>query len=160
MIHSPAALWHERQRFFPAVLAVAFSALLIVLQSGLLLGFFSLKSVPIDHAGADLWVGHPAVRSVDLARPIPGHWLERIAGQPGVRRTEPYLLAFVVLNRPDGESESCVLIGCRLDCESLGAIRELTPQLRSKLTEQMALVADDSDLGQLGRSQAGDFAEV
>lgn len=46
MIHSPAALWHKRQRFFPAVLAVAFSALLIVLQAGLLLGFFSLKSVP------------------------------------------------------------------------------------------------------------------
>lgn len=160
MIHSPAALWHERQRFFPAVLAVAFSALLIVLQSGLLLGFFSLKSVPIDRAAADLWIAHPAVRSVDLARPIPEHWLERIAGQPGVTRTEPYLLAFVVLNRPDGESESCLLIGCRLDEDSLGAVRELTPQLRRKLTEPMTLVGDDSDLGQLGRSSAGDFAEI
>jgi len=160
MIHSPAALWHERQRFFPAVLAVAFSALLIVLQSGLLLGFFSLKSVPIDQADADLWIAHPAVRSVDLARPIPDHWRERILGQPGVTRAEPYLLAFVVLHRPDGESESCLLIGCRLDEESLGAIRALTPELRRRLSEPMTLVGDDSDLGQLGRSEAGDRAEV
>jgi putative ABC transport system permease protein len=160
MIHSPAALWHERQRFFPAVLAVAFSALLIVLQSGLLLGFFSLKSVPIDQADADLWIGHPAVRSVDLARPIPEHWLERVAGQPGVTRAEPYLLAFVVLNRPDGESESCLLIGCRLDAESLGAVHALTPELRQKLSEPMTLVGDDSDLGQLGLSKGGDFAEI
>jgi putative ABC transport system permease protein len=160
MIHSPAALWHERQRFFPAVLAVAFSALLIVLQAGLLLGFFSLKSVPIDHAAADVWVGHPDVRSVDLGPPIPDRWLERLVAQPGVTRAEPYLLAFVVLNRPNGESDSCLLIGARLDEESLGAIRELTPELRRKLTEPMTLAVDESDLGHLGKSESGDYAEV
>jgi putative ABC transport system permease protein len=163
MIHSPAALWHERQRFAPAVLAVAFSALLIVLQSGLLLGFFSLKSIPIDQADAGLWIGHPAVQSVDLGRPIPERWLERVAAQPEVTRTEPYLMAMVVLNRPDGESEACILIGARLDDESLGAIRGLTPELRRKLTEPMTLAADQSDLGQLGRGAGGlgdDHAEI
>jgi putative ABC transport system permease protein len=159
MIHGPAALWHERQRFFPAVLAVAFSALLIVLQAGLLLGFFSLKSVPIDQAEADLWIGHPAVRSVDLARPIPQHWRTRVLSQPGVTRADDYVLAFVVLNRPDGESESCLLIGCRLDANSLGAVRALTPELREKLVQPMTLVGDDSDLGGLGRS-GEDFAEI
>src|SRR6516162_11902176 len=98
MIHAPAALWHERQRFFPAVLAVAFSALLIVLQAGLLLGFFSLKSVPIDQANADLWIGHPDVHSVDLARPIPENWRTHVLSQPGVTRADAYVLAFVVLN--------------------------------------------------------------
>ena len=86
MIHAPAALWHERQRFFPAVLAVAFSALLIVLQAGLLLGFFSLKSVPIDQADANLWIAHPAVRSVDLARPIPEQWRMRVLSRRGIMR--------------------------------------------------------------------------
>src|SRR5262249_32794931 len=130
------------------------------LQAGLLLGFFSLKSIPIDQAAADLWIGHPAVLSVDLGRPIPERWLERIAGQPEVVRAQPYLMALVVLNRPDGESESCILIGSRLDEESLGAIRELTPQLRQKLTEPLTLAADESDLGQLGRGEQGDYAEV
>src|SRR5438105_14563497 len=99
MIHSPRALWHQRQRFLPAVLAVAFSALLIILQAGLLLGFFSLKSVPIDRAAAHFWVAGPHVRSVDLGRPIPELWTERLAGQPEVTRTEGYLLNFLVLHK-------------------------------------------------------------
>jgi putative ABC transport system permease protein len=159
MIHAPAALWHERQRFFPAVLAVAFSALLIVLQAGLLLGFFSLKSVPIDQANADLWIGHPDVHSVDLARPIPENWRTHVLSQPGVTRADAYVLAFVVLNRR-GESESCLLIGCRLDADSLGAIHALTPVLREKLVQPMTLVGDDSDLGGLGRDDGDEFAEV
>src|SRR5947209_5666368 len=133
MIHSPRALWHQRQRFLPAVLVVAFSALLIILQAGLLLGFFSLKSIPIDHASADVWVGHPAVRSVDVSRPVPERWLERVAGQPEVERIESLLVTFLTLNKPDGQTETCMLIGSRLDSESLGAVSELTPQLRQRL---------------------------
>src|SRR5262249_25741766 len=100
------------------------------------------------------------VRSVDLGRPIPERWLERLLAQPGVTRAEPYLIAFVVLNRPDGQSESCLLIGCRLDSESLGALHELNPTLRRQLTEPMTLAADESNLGQLGRNPDGDYAEV
>ena len=42
MSYSLAPLWYERQRFLPGVLAVGFSALLIALQCGLLLGLFSI----------------------------------------------------------------------------------------------------------------------
>jgi putative ABC transport system permease protein len=160
VIHSPAALWHERQRFLPAVLAVAFSALLIILQAGLLLGFFSLKSIPIDRAPADLWVAHEAVRSVDLGRPIPENWLERLEAQHEVVRAEPYLISFIVLRKPDGESETCLLIGSRLDSEALGAIRELTPALRQRLTEPGTVVADDTNLGEFGRDGREDVAET
>ena len=46
MLHAPAALWYERHRYLPAVLAVGFSALLIVLQFGLhLLGFIRKRNV-------------------------------------------------------------------------------------------------------------------
>jgi putative ABC transport system permease protein len=160
VIHSPAALWHERQRFLPAVLAVAFSALLIILQAGLLLGFFSLKSIPIDQAPADLWIAHPAVQSVDLGRPIPEKWTERVASQPEVVRTEPYIMRFVVLHKPDGESEQCLVIGSRLDDEALGAIRELSSPLRERLTEPGSVVADESDLGEFGRGGREDVGEA
>src|SRR5260370_29000988 len=75
MCYSLATLWHERNRFLPGVLAVAFSALLIALQGGLLLGLFSITSLPIDHSSADLWVGNPEVLSVDLGRTIPEAWV-------------------------------------------------------------------------------------
>src|SRR6202011_5608169 len=70
-------LWHERSRFLTGVLAVAFSALLITVQCGMLLGVFSIMSLPVDHAArefkggeaVDVWVGHPTVLSVDLGLP-------------------------------------------------------------------------------------------
>jgi putative ABC transport system permease protein len=160
MIHSPRALWHQRQRFLPAVLVVAFSALLIILQAGLLLGFFSLKSIPIDYAAADIWVAHPAVRSVDVSRPFPEKWLERVATQPEVVRTETLLMTFLTLNKPDGQSETCMLIGSRLDGDALGAVSQLTPELRQRLTEPGTFVADETDLGSFGRPGSPDIAEA
>jgi putative ABC transport system permease protein len=68
--YSLAILWRSKQRFVAAVVAVAFSALLINLQCGLLLGIFSLTSIPIDHSRADIWMGSPKLLSVDLG-PIP-----------------------------------------------------------------------------------------
>ncbi len=56
MSYSLTTLWYERNRFMPGILAVAFSALLIALQCGLLLGLFSITSIPIDHTPADIWV--------------------------------------------------------------------------------------------------------
>src|SRR3954452_16804592 len=70
MSYALTTLWYERNRFLPGILAVAFSALLIALQCGLLLGLFSITSIPIDHTRADVWVSAPAVLSVDLGRPI------------------------------------------------------------------------------------------
>ena len=61
MFYVLAILWHERQRFLPGVLAVAFSALLIALQCGLLLGLFSVTSIPVDRSAADIWIGAPHV---------------------------------------------------------------------------------------------------
>src|SRR5437764_12476917 len=93
-------IWQERQRFLPAVMGVAFSALLIALQGGLLLGLLTLMSTPVDHASADLWVGHPEVRSVDLGRPIPEAWQDRLAMQPEVRRVDPCVEGFASCMRP------------------------------------------------------------
>ena len=79
MSYSLATLWYERQRYLPGVLAVAFSALLIALQCGLLLGLFSITSIPIDHTHADIWMGAPKVLSVDLGEPIREGMFARLA---------------------------------------------------------------------------------
>src|SRR5437868_6009700 len=102
MSYSLATLWYERQRFLPGILAVAFSALLIALQFGLLLGLFSITSIPIDHTRADIWVGAPEVLSVDLARPIPESYLARVAAEPGVEQCEIYLQGFAYWAKPVG----------------------------------------------------------
>ena len=64
---------------------MAFSAILIAVQGGLVIGLLSMTSVPVDRALADVWVGYPAVQSVDLGQKVPERWIGRVAGMPGVR---------------------------------------------------------------------------
>jgi putative ABC transport system permease protein len=160
MSYSLQTLWHERNRYLPAVLAVAFSAALIVLQGGLLLGLFSITSIPIDHTTADIWVGSADVASIDLGRPIPEAWLGRLAREPDVAAAEIYLQGFAHWTIPAGGSELVCVIGGRLEEGALGALRELTPELRERLTEPGAVVVDEAELGRLGVRAIGDAAEI
>src|SRR5690242_6101483 len=158
--YSLATLWHERQRYLPGILAVAFSALLIALQCGLLLGLFSITSIPIDHTHADIWMGAPEVLSVDLGRPIRESFLARLACQPEVERCEIYLQGFAYWSKPNGGTELCMVIGSRLEEDALGKVRELTPEMCTRLTEDGAIVVDESDLERLGIRGVGDTAEI
>jgi putative ABC transport system permease protein len=158
--YSLATLWHERNRYLPAVLAVAFSALLIALQCGLLLGLFSITSTPIDHTSADVWVGDPDVLSVDVGRPIPEAWSARLARLPGVEHVETLLEGFSFWTKPSGGTELVCVVGSCLEADSLGAMDALTPALRVLLTEPGACVIDESELDRLGVKGVGDTAEV
>lgn len=162
MPYSLATLWFDRQRFLPGVLAVAFSALLIALQCGLLLGLFSITSIPIDHTNADIWVGAPEVLSVDLARPIPESYLARLAREPEVKQVEIYLQGFAYWSKPKGGSELSMIIGSRLglDNPALGTVDVLTPELRTMLQERNAIIIDESELDRLGINGIGDTAEI
>lgn len=160
MSYALITLWHERQRYLPGILAVAFSALLIALQCGLLLGLFSITSIPIDHTHADIWMGGPKVLSVDLGRPIRASYLTRLASQPEVERCEVYLQGFAYWSKPQGGTELCMVIGSRLDPSALGRVDEITPELAERLTEPGAIVVDESDMGRLGITGIGDTAEI
>ena len=123
-------LWHEKSRYAAGVLAVLFSAVLIAMQCGLLLGLFKITSIPVDHTRAAVWVGSKAVPSVDLGRPIPNAFLTRVAGLAGVRDVETFMANFGNFQKPEGGTELCFLLGSQLDADSIGAADVLTPQLR------------------------------
>jgi putative ABC transport system permease protein len=153
-------LWQQRQRYFPAILAVAFSALLIALQCGLLLGLLSIKSAPVDRSRADLWVTSPDVQSVDMGQPIPEHYLSRLASQPEVMDQEVYLQGFAYWAKPAGGTELCMVVGTRLEEGALGTITDLTPELRARLAEPDTIAVDESDLEKLGIQGVGDTARI
>ncbi|VTS08912.1 ABC transporter permease [Tuwongella immobilis] len=167
MSYSLATIWYERNRFLPAILAVAFSAMLIVLQTGLLVSLLAMMSVPVDKAQADIWVGYPGVRSVDLGRPIPDRWISRVLAQPEVVRAEPMMIGFALWTRPIREEapsppEVCTIVGTRLDSESLGAVEAVRKNrdLLANLSEPGAVVVDRSEFHRLGIRQVGDQAEI
>jgi putative ABC transport system permease protein len=158
--YAAITLWYDRQRYLPGILAVAFSALLIAMQWGLLLGLFMFASVTVDRARAHIWVGGPNVQSADLSWPIPVRHLARLTSQPEVGNAEIYLQQRTAWLRPDGSVELCMIIGTRLEDGSLGAVPELTPDLRIRLEEDGAVVVDESDLDRLGVKEENGFAEI
>src|SRR5262245_31397576 len=143
-------LWHERSRYAAGVLAVAFSAMLIAVQCGLLLGLFKLTSIPVDLTTADVWVGSTAAPSVDLGRPIPEWYLSRVEGLPGVTRVEGYVAGYATLARPTGGTELCFLLGGSVDPGSAGAATVLSRKQLDALTEPDSIVVDESALRGLG----------
>lgn len=153
-------IWHERKRFLPGIIAVAFSTVLILFQGGLLVGQFSLTSTPIDNCSADLWVGHPMNLSVDLGRIIPQRWISHVAVQPEVVQVESYVIGMIVVDRRNGRSELCTVVGASLQDDAIGAVFQLTPALRRQLSEPGAVAADESELRRLGFEGIGDTAEV
>jgi putative ABC transport system permease protein len=153
-------LWHERQRFLPGVLAVAFSDLLIVLQCGLLLGLFSVTSIPVDESAADIWLCAPRVLGVDLGRPIPDRFMARLASEEGVEQPESYIQGFTYWTKAEGGSQLCMIVGARLDDDSLGLTRVLPRDLREKLSEPGTVVVDRSDMDRLGIAKIGDRGEI
>jgi putative ABC transport system permease protein len=167
MSYSLTTIWYERQRFLPAILAVAFSAVLVAVQAGLVIGLLAMTSVPVDKSRADIWVGYPGVRSVDLGQPIPERWAGRVAAQPEIERTEPAMVGFsiwirVAPDRAPATPEACTVVGCRLDRDGLGAVEVLRndPDLMARLAEPFAVAVDDSELGRLGIAGVGDQAEI
>lgn len=150
-------LWRERSRFFPAVLAVAFSAVLIAIQCGLLFGIILCSSVPVDHATADIWLTTRDTTALADTRPIPESWLLRLARQPEVERVENCLIGLGVWHRPGhGKSEICLIFGSRLDEGSLGAMDLMSPALRTQLAQPGAVVIDDWDVDLLGLRGSSD----
>ncbi len=160
MSYSLTTLWFDRARYLPGVLAVGFSALLIALQFGLLIGLFSITSLPIDHSHADIWVGAPFVQSVDLGRPVRENYLARLQANLEVEQCEHYVQGFAYWTNPNGANGLCMVVGSRLSADSMGKIAELSPDLAVKLTEPGSVVVDESDMDRLGIKGVGDSAEV
>lgn len=167
MTYSLTTIWYERNRFLPAILAVAFSAVLIAVQSGLVLGLLSMMSVPVDKSTADVWVGYPGVRSVDLGRPLPERWIVRLAAQPEIEHAEPMAVGFslwTASSSPDKPAtpEVCTVLGSRLDPNSIGAVEGLraNPEVLARLNEPRTVVVDESELGRLAIKGIGDQADI
>jgi putative ABC transport system permease protein len=62
-----AGLLYEWRRYVAAVLALAFSTLLIHAQIGIVLGWFFCMAGFLENSSADLWVSAPDVKSYDQA---------------------------------------------------------------------------------------------
>ncbi len=155
-------LWRDWFRYVSAVLAVTFSAMLMAIQCGLLLGLVIYTSVPIDHTSADIWITTPDAPALSLGQPIPDSWLRRVAAMPEVERVEALLEGGSEWHKPNQSSmEMCMVIGFSLSAGASGRLRELPAGVCARLSEPGTVVVDESELPKLGLLHgAGEFGEI
>ncbi|MBY0587811.1 ABC transporter permease [bacterium] len=160
MMYAILTILNDKKRYIAGMLAVTFSAVLIAMQVGLLMGLIGVVSVPIVHSKADIWISFPDTPACDLGRPMPNYWLDRLWSHPDIAAADEFVQGFRYWQTEKGKNELCVVLGVSLDDESLGPIARLTPEQRSRLTEPNAVILDAKDAGRLDATQIGVEGEI
>lgn len=161
MQYAIQTLWFERRRYFAGVLAVAFSAVLIAVQGGVLVGLVATVSAPVDVSPAQIWIAAKHTPSADNGGPLPKRYRNRLVMHPEIAETDEYVQEFTRWWNPDAGTVLVILCGMNLNEESsLGPIAMLTPEQRVAISEPGAVIIDRSDMEKLGVKKIGDVGEI
>ena len=144
-------LIYEWRRFLPAALAVAFSCLLLLMQSALIFGIFNSASVYIRSSQSDLWVGYPGTQSIELGRPVSKDIEMLLRMDANVAQVEPFQWL-------DGDWRgsahhggiSVFISGIDPRPDGLMFAAALSGELRQHLLEPGGVIVDRADLDKLG----------
>lgn len=101
----------DRIRLIIAVIGVAFAVLLMTVQLGLLIGFATISSSLIDKAEADIWIVPRGAKDVDQAGYLIERQKYRALGVSGVDSAQSLIVRFTEWKRPDGGTESVIVVG-------------------------------------------------
>ncbi|QDU63171.1 FtsX-like permease family protein [Planctomycetes bacterium Pan216] len=159
MQYALRTIWFERKRFIPGIVAVAFSAVLIALQTGILLGLIGVVSVPIVNSKAQIWIGYKDTLSVDLGRPIPTRYAEYVWANPNIETVNEYVQSFTFWTTTSGQNELAIVMGTNVSPESIGPVDQLDPEELVYLTEPGSIVVDRNDADRLEASELGSTGE-
>jgi putative ABC transport system permease protein len=152
-------LIRDTRRFWTAVLAVAFSGLLFLVQAGLLLGIFGTISVVVDHSSAHLWVTSSNTPSFDLGRMFPLRHEMTLRMHPDVMDVEPMLVGMASWRGSNNRQIMITVIGMEIRPNSLGVPGVFSPEIKNSLAEPNAVVVDQVDVDKL-QAAVGGVAEI
>lgn len=155
-----ASLLLEWRRYLAAVVAVAFSGLLVLVQVALLLGLFGTVTTIIDRGRADLWVVDAGTRSFDLARDMPRRVEMLMHLHPEVAQVETVVIGMGDWRTPEGGRVTVTIAGFDTRPEGRAFPADLSPALRVALQVPGTVLADAVDLGKLGLHAGAGDAEV
>ncbi len=150
-------LVYEWRRFLPAIFALGFSGVLLVVQAALVLGIFDSAALYISASSGDLWAGYPGTQSVSFGRPVSPDVEMRLRMDPEVADVEPYLWVegdWHAANATGG-GVSVYVSGIRTAPGAMLFSEVLPQSLRARLDEPGAVIVDQADMEQLGAQAEG-----
>lgn len=149
-------LLYEWRKFLPAVLAVAFSGLLLMMMTALMIGIFSTAGVYVSSSSGDLWAGSPGTQSVELGRPVPPDTPVWLSMDPAIERVEAFQWIDGDWRGPAERGSTPVFIsGIDPSADAMMFARALTAEQRSALYEPAGVIVDAADLPKLGLDVGG-----
>lgn len=105
-------LIQDRAKFIGMILALSFSAIIITQQMAIFLGLMRRTySLISDTPQAHIWVMNPSVKMIDDINPIRAIDLYRIRSVDGVKWAVPFYKGLIRARLPNGQFQSCNLIG-------------------------------------------------
>jgi putative ABC transport system permease protein len=160
-----ASLLHEWRRYLAAVVALAFSGLLVMSQVGLFTGLVASMTATVDRSRADLLVLGPKAEALfGGASSLPQRVRPQIYLDPDVVEVASFDAAGARWSNlpPPGRKQSTVFVQVRLVDPRPGAVTlpiDYSEDLRIRLMEPLAVAVDRTALQQLGVA-LGDHAIV
>jgi putative ABC transport system permease protein len=154
-------LAQDRVRLLAMLAGVSFSVILMTIQTGLLLGFAVTASSLIDRADAQLWVSGIGVRDVDQGEGalIPARTRFLALSTPGVASAEELVVQFLPWKRPDGGTETVIVVGIDLARAALRPWNLIGCSL-DDLDRPDGIIVDRLYAEKLGVHAVGDRVEI
>ncbi len=153
------SLLHEWRRFVAAILTLAFSGLLILVQVGLLLGQLEAFTLPISRARADLWVTAANIGSWEQSTIVAARTEGAFWSHPAVRDVQEMGLGQGEWRTGGGGRQNVMVAGVSVQRGSLSDMVGFEPDTLSLLAHPDAVVIDRTDADKLG-ARIGSTAEI
>jgi putative ABC transport system permease protein len=105
------SLLHDQRKVIAALSGVAFSASLVLAQTGLYVGFQHMTTNVISRVGGDIWVMAKGTRLLDQADNLSTSVRSFANGHPCVASTRGVLFSWMPVRTPSGAADMVQLIG-------------------------------------------------
>jgi putative ABC transport system permease protein len=152
-------LAHDRVRFVVTLAGIAFSVVLMTVQSGLLIAFADTAAALVNHAGADYWIVSRGTSNVDQSVTIPERDRFKALEVPGVEAVDKLIVRFAVWRRPDGRAEPVIIVGFDLN-SGVGGPWNVVAGSAEDLRLPDTVMIDRVYAGKLGVSALGQTVEI
>jgi putative ABC transport system permease protein len=152
-------LFHDKVRLAVTLTGIAFSVVLMVVESGLFQGFSTSTSSVIDHSGADLWIAAKNTVYIDQAATFNERKYYQVLATPGVAQAEKYIVRWTVWKEPNGRNESVQIVGINPDVP-LGLPWNLVAGNAEQLKQPNAVIIDEIYKQKLSANGIGDHFEI
>jgi putative ABC transport system permease protein len=152
-------LFHDKVRLAVTLTGIAFSVVLMVVESGLFQGFSTSTSSVIDHSGADLWIAAKNTVYIDQASTFNERKYYEVLATPGVAMSEKYIVRWTVWKEPNGRVESVQIVGGNPDI-AMGLPWNLVAGDTQQLKQPDAVIIDEIYKQKLSANQIGDRFEI